>query len=182
MVKAIDLYFLDETGVTMQPYLPYGWQKKGAPLSIFARCQHKRLNLLGLMSLDNRLTVYPSEQSLTGAVVASALQDFLAVDHDKPVVIVLDNGPIHRCQTIYNKIAAWEANDAFLFFLPTYSPHLNPIEIYWRFLKYRWLKKLHYSSWSKLKAAIEAIIAEFGSGYRINFKELIQRNMCFNSA
>ena len=92
VIPAIELYFLDETGLTRQPYLPYGWQKKGAPLSIFARCQHKRLHMLGLMSLHNRLTLYRREQSLTGEFVASALEDFLAPDHHKPVVIVLDNG------------------------------------------------------------------------------------------
>ncbi|MBC7921644.1 MAG: transposase [Ferruginibacter sp.] len=185
----------------MQPYLPYGWQKtgrlaaallcKGQVLQIFACNQHKRLNLLGLMSLDNRLTVYPSEQSLTGTFVVKALEDFLAKPHSKPVVIVLDNGPIHRCQAVYQQQAQWEEKGAYLFFLPTYSPHLNPsegtlrsnpIEILWRFIKYRWLNKPNYDSWTKLKAAITQVIADFGSIYKINFQELIHKNVLFNSA
>ncbi|AUD06983.1 hypothetical protein CWM47_37270 [Spirosoma pollinicola] len=64
----------------------------------------------------------------------------------------------------------------YLFFLPTYSPHLNPIEILWRFLKYRWLQKLHYSSWSRLKKAVFAIIRLFGQEYRICFDGLVNRN------
>lgn len=166
----------------MQPYVPYGWQKKGQRIQIFARNQSKRLNLLGLMSLDNRLTVYPSEQSLSGAFVVKALADFLAKPHPKPVVIVLDNGPIHRCQAVYQQQAEWEEKGAYLFFLPTYSPHLNPIEILWRFIKYRWLNKPNYDSWSKLKAAITQVIADFGSLYKINFQELIHKNALFNSA
>jgi hypothetical protein len=53
----IDLYFADETGITMQPYVPYGWQRKGNPLRIMCRTKSKRLNLFGLMSLDNRLSI-----------------------------------------------------------------------------------------------------------------------------
>jgi hypothetical protein len=179
----IDLYFADETGVTLQPYIPYGWQKKHCPLQIMCRTKSKRLNLFGLMRLDNQLIIYHSEQSLTGDFIVRSLDDFVAKDHTRPVVIVLDNGPIHRCQVVYDKQVEWEEKDVFLFFLPTYSPHLNPIEILWRFLKYRWLHKRHYSSWIRLKKAVFGIIRQFGTDYQICFEGLIAKNILqFNSA
>ena len=46
------LYFADEEGFTQQPYVPYGWQKKGKPLLLPARTTTKRLNLPGLMRLE----------------------------------------------------------------------------------------------------------------------------------
>lgn len=88
----IELYFGDETGFTQQPYIPYGWQKRHQPLQLFARTTTKRLNLLGLLRLDNHLTVYHSEKSLTGAFVVDSLAHFVNQSHEKPVVIVLDNG------------------------------------------------------------------------------------------
>ena len=179
----IDLYFADETGVTLQPYIPYGWQKKHHPLQITCRTKSKRLNLFGLMRLDNHLSIYPSEQSLTGDFIVRSLNDFVAKDHTRPVVIVLDNGPIHRCQVVYDKQVEWEERDVFLFFLPTYSPHLNPIEILWRFIKYRWLHKRHYRSWGRLKKAIFGIIHQFGTNYQICFEGLVVKNILqFNSA
>lgn len=70
-----------------------------------------------------------------------------------------------------------------LFFLPAYSPHLNPIEILWRFMKYRWLKKVDYLSWSRLKKAIFAIVKDFGQVYRIDFTEIQAKNIVqINSA
>ena len=45
----------------MQPYVPYAWQKKGHYQRIFARNKKHRLNVLGFMSLDNRLHVYYTE-------------------------------------------------------------------------------------------------------------------------
>jgi hypothetical protein len=88
----IELYVADETGLTMQPYVPYGWQKKGQRLGLPARIATKRINLLGLLRLDNQLTIYHSEKALTGELVVGCLADFVAKDHPKPIVIVLDNG------------------------------------------------------------------------------------------
>ena len=135
------------------------------------------------MRLDNHLSIYHSEQSLTGEFIVHSLNDFAAKDHSRPVVIVLDNGPIHRCQVVYDQQAKWEEHEVFLFFLPTYSPHLNPIEILWRFIKYRWLHKRHYGSWGRLKKAVFGIIRQFGVNYQISFKGLIDKNtLQFNSA
>lgn len=135
------------------------------------------------MRLDNHLTVYHSEKSLTGAFVVESLTHFVSQPHPKPLVIVLDNGPIHRCQLVYDQQAGWEDKDVYLFFLPAYSPHLNPIEILWRFIKYRWLKKVDYLSWHRLKKAIFAIIDAFGGDYRIDFTDLQAKNIVqFNSA
>jgi hypothetical protein len=44
------------------------------------------------MRLDNHLTVYHKEQSLSGEFIVESLCDFLGKAHSKPVVIVLDNG------------------------------------------------------------------------------------------
>jgi len=118
----IDLYFAHETGITMQPYVPYGWQRKGNPLRIMCRTKSERLNLFGLMSLDNRLSIYHSEQSLTGGFIVDSINDFANKGHAEPVVIVLDNGPIHRCQAFYERLADWEQKEVYLHFLPTYSP------------------------------------------------------------
>ncbi|SOD97788.1 transposase [Spirosoma fluviale] len=163
--------------------MPYGWQKKGHRLGLPARIATKRINLLGLLSLDNQLTVYHSEKALTGAFVVDCLADFVTKAHAKPVVIVLDNGPIHRCQAVYGQQSGWEEKDVYLFFLPAYSPHLNLIELVWKSLKYRWLKKADYKSWAYLKKAIFAIIRGFGQEYKIDFSEVANRNIIkINSA
>lgn len=162
---------------------PLRWQRKGKPLGIMCRTKSKRLNLFGLMSLDNRLSVYHSEQSLTGAFIVGSIGHFADKSHAKPVVIVLDNGPIHRCQVVYDQLETWEQKEVYLHFLPTYSPHLNPIETLWRFVKYRWLHKVDYGSWGRLKKAVLAIVAGFGVKYKICFEEMINKNIVqFNSA
>lgn len=174
----IELYFGDESGFTMQPYVPYAWQKKGQ--NYRARNKKKRLNVFGLMSLGGKLTVYHSEQPLDAIFIKTALDDFAKKVHDKPYVIVLDNGPIHHAKLVKDELEKWETRQMSIFFLPTYSPHLNPIEILWRFCKYRWLCKENYKTWAKLKKAILDIFKNFGAQYSINFKELITKNTLNN--
>ena len=182
----IDLYFADESGFTMQPYVPYAWQKKGITQRRFARKQKNRLHVFGLMSLSAQLTVYHSEANLDGAFIKNCLDDFAQKLHPKPYVIVLDNGPIHHANVVKNEFDKWETVGLSIFYLPTYSPHLNPIEILWRFCKYKWLNKTHYKSWSTLKKAILCIFKEYGSVHTISFTKLIikntQNNISLNSA
>jgi transposase len=170
----------------MKPYIPYGWQKKGNTQRLFTKKNNNRLNVLGIMSLSGHLTVYHSEQNLDGEFIKNSLTDFCKKEHKKPRVIVMDNGPIHHAKIVKDEFEEWENQEMSIFFLPTYSPHLNPIEILWRFCKYKWLNKVHYKTWSTLKKAILNIFKEYGLLYTIDFKDLITNNIqkyiTFNSA
>lgn len=50
-------------------------------------------------------------------------------------VIVLDNGSIHTSNAVKEKIAEWEAQGLYLFFLAPYCSEMNPIELEWEHLK-----------------------------------------------
>lgn len=132
------------------------------------------------MSLDNQLTVYHRDKAIDGEFIKDSLDAFSKKPHPKPRVIILDNGPDHHAKIVKDKLADWESVDLHLFYLPTYSPHLNPIEILWRFCKYKWLTNVHYKSWSPLKKAILAIFRGFGSNHRINFEKLVLKNTVSN--
>ena len=84
-------------------------------------------------------------------------------------VVVLDNAPIHRSKAFQNKIAEWSKKKLKIFWLPTYSPQLNLIEILWRFMKYEWIESQAYTSWNNLVEYVENILKDFGTKYTINF-------------
>ncbi len=65
-------------------------------------------------------------------------------------VIVIDNAPIHTNKAFKAKIVQWRQNKLEIFWLPTYSPHLNLSEILWRFMKYEWVETKAYSNWKSL--------------------------------
>lgn len=61
--------------------------------------------------------------------------------------------------------------DLHIFFLPSYSPHLNLIETLCRKIKYEWLKPQDYLDFDTLTNAVENTILNVGKKYKINFTE-----------
>lgn len=126
--------------------------------------------MFGFLAPDNRLYTYSTEENINGEFVVKCIDNFVE-KMDKPTVIVLDNAPVHRCDILYERINEWQEKDLYIFFLPKYSPHLNIIEILWRFIKYQWLKPKHFLSWGRLKKAINYILLNFGNEFFINFNK-----------
>ena len=63
----------------------------------------------------------------------------------------------------------WSQKRLEIFWLPTYSPKLNLIEILWKFLKYEWIKVDSYESRNNLVKYLEKVLDNFGNKYVINF-------------
>ncbi len=87
----------------------------------------------------------------------------------KLTVVAIDNAPIHRSKAFQKKIAEWKEKKLEIFWLPTYSPQLNLIEILWRFMKYEWIEEGAYLSWNHLVEYVEKVLKYFGTEYTINF-------------
>lgn len=164
----IDLFFADESGFNLQGHVPYGWQPKGEYIQITPQ-KSGSTQVFGLMSADNRLQAYSCKGSMDSAAVIAFVDDF-AAQMAQPTVVVLDNAPIHRSELFLGKMEEWRQQGLEIFFLPSYSPHLNLIEILWRKIKYEWLEYERISSQQQLELELERIINQFGQKYTINFK------------
>ena len=97
--------------------------------------------------------------------------DKLVTKIDKPIVVVLDNAPWHKSKEMCSKISEWKKKNLFIFFLPTYTPQLNLIEIFWRKIKYEWLEPKHYCSPQILKQAVLYIFRNYGTLFQINLSK-----------
>lgn len=163
----IDLRYLDESGFCLTPYVPYGWQEKGEKIPIKSS-RSRRLNILGLRNRHQELDAYIFEGRITSEVVISCLDKF-AENLPIKTVVVMDKASFHRSKKIQDKIDEWKHKNLEIFWLPSYSPQLNLIEILWRFMKYEWIEIDAYSSWQNLINYVEKVIREFGKEYVINF-------------
>ncbi len=86
----------------------------------------------------------------------------------------MDNAPFHRSKSFREKIKEWKENNIRIFYLPTYSPHLNVIEILWRFMKYEWIEFGAYKSWKTFVAYIEDVIINFGKNIELILYEYLK--------
>ena len=164
---SIDLRYLDESGFCLMPYVPYCWQDKLEVEGLKAS-KSKRLNVIGLLNRNNDLESYIFENKINSEIVIKFLDNY-ANKIKKLTVVVIDNAPIHRSKAFGEKIAEWKEKKLEIFWLPTYSPQLNLIEILWRFMKYEWIKTEAYFSWNNLVEYVEDILKYFGTKYTINF-------------
>jgi transposase len=163
----IDLRYVDESGFCLIPYIPYAWQDKGKYETVRSQ-KSKRLNVLGFLNQNNELDSYIFECSINSEVVVACVDNFCSRIKRK-TVLVMDQASIHLTNLLKDKQEEWKEKGLTIFFLPTYSPQLNLIEILWKKIKYEWLDPSAYDSWKNLVQAIENILKQFGENYTINF-------------
>lgn len=167
---ALNIYFADESGFSLTPYIPYGWQKTGETNGIPSE-RSTRINVFGLMSRNNELEAYCSSGNFTSKLIMTCIDSFLLTATKGRSVIVMDNASIHSSAAFKEKIEEWNEQDLYIFFLPRYSPHLNLIEILWRKIKYEWLRPDDYKNMNTLERALDDILTRFGRDYFINFRD-----------
>lgn len=163
----IDLYYGDESSVSEEGYVPYGWQFKDESVCIEV-AKGQRLNCFGLISRQNQLHYATTEGSITAAFVVNQLET-LSWQLSKPTVIVLDNARIHTANHVRQRLVDWQQRGLYIFYLPPYSPHLNLAERLWKELKARWLRPQDYQSSSSLFYAVWLALSAVGRELFIGF-------------
>jgi transposase len=160
----ICLLFGDESEALTHPYLAHCWVERGADLRIEAPGQARRRALLGVLDhASGKLIVITSASKRSGDFA-----DLLAcLDQSygprpgrasRPVVLVLDNGPIHTSKASTKALAArpWLTVE----WLPKYAPELNDIERSWRDLKRHYLAQRTFRDVEHLDTAIHAAVRD----------------------
>ncbi len=159
----LDLYYGDEAGVNLEPNVPYGWQFADEEVSMPSE-KGKGINCFGLFTRDNQSWVAVSEATINGAFVVEQLDRF-SFSLRKLTIVVLDNARIHQGNRMRERIEAWQRRGLYIFYLPTYSPHLNIAETVWRRVEIRMARRgrLYFQRASEIcrQAGIMGIWKEF---------------------
>ena len=163
----IDLRYLDETGFSLVPNIPYAWQEKGKRINLRSS-RSKRINVLGLMNRNNELAYEIYQETIDSETVIAFLDKF-SQNLGKPTVVVMDQASIHTSDKFLGKVEEWKKKNLELFWLPAYSPKENIIEILWKFIKYEWIEIDAYQSLKNLLNYLKKVLDNFGQEYAINF-------------
>jgi hypothetical protein len=164
----IVLLFGDESEALTHPYLAHAWAKRGADLRVPAPGQAAKVAMLGVLDWARRdLLVHTSRTKRSSDVIA------LLGECDRrwgpapgevmrPVVLVLDNGPIHTSKATRAALAE-RAHWLTVEWLPRYAPELNDIEAVWRDLKRHHLAHQTFAGPDDLDRAIHDAVAELNT-------------------
>lgn len=159
----IVLLFADESEALTHPYLARAWAKRGADLRVPAPGQSKKIAMMGALDHAARRLIVHSSPTKRSADFIALLEelDRLYGPHPglaaKPVIIVLDNGPVHTSKATLAALAArthWLTVE----WLPKYAPELNDIEVVWHDLKAHNLAHQTFIDTCALDQAIHAAV------------------------
>lgn len=127
--------FADEADVDLNPGIAPQWQGRGRQEKVPAAGQNRRRSIFGGVDVRTHEVTTCVRQRKCAADFLAFLDILAARYHAGRVWVVLDNFSIHKTKAVH----AWlVAHPRFtLVFLPTYSPNLNHIEPFWRWLKRR---------------------------------------------
>ena len=164
----IVLMFADESEALTHPYLARAWARKGADLRVPAPGQAQKIAMMGSLDYARRKLIVTTSRTKRSADFIEHLQ---ALDRlygpkpgapTKPVVLVLDNGPIHLSKASRAALAE-RAHWLTVEWLPKYAPELNDIEIVWGDLKARHLAHRTFIDLDSLDSAIHHAVTDLNS-------------------
>lgn len=158
------LLFGDESEALTHPYLAHAWAERGADLRVQAPGRARKVAMLGVLDALTRAALVhtsPTKRSADFVALLERLDRVYGPIPDqarKPVVLVLDNGPVHTSKATTKALAArpWITVE----WLPRYAPELNAIEATWRDLKRHHLAHRTFRDTSDLDRAIHEAVAE----------------------
>ncbi len=165
----IDLYYADESGVSLEANVPYGWQFLDEEVYLPVE-KGGGLNLFGMIGRNNKLIYETTINKIDASFIFEQLETFSG-GLTKPTVVVLDNATVHRAKIIKERLAVWQNRGLYIFYLPTYSPHLNIAETLWRKIKYEWLSPSDYVDKEQLHYSVRQILGAVGNILNIKFSE-----------
>ena len=166
--RYVDLFYYDTTRFTLVSNVPRAWQQPDAPVALPAT-RGPGVNVAGFLRYDGQeLVAFSTQESVKSVDVITFFDDFCR-SRTQPTVVVLDNASTHRSAALSARLAEWAEKGLLLFFLPTYSPELNRIEILWRMCKYYWLPFVAYTSFAALKDAVRNVLNKVGIECKIKF-------------
>jgi len=127
------LYFADESGLRSDYHSGTTWAPAGETPVVEATGRRFSVNMISAVSPRGELRFMVHQ----GTVNARVFRDFLKrllVGAERPVFVIVDSHPAHKAKLVQEFV---ESTNGMLklFFLPPYSPHLNPDEQVWAHVK-----------------------------------------------
>ena len=144
------IWFADEAGVRSDYHAGTTWAPVGQTPVVMATGDRVAINLISAVTAKGALRVAAYDGNLNSPVFIDFCRRLLH-DAPGPVFLVLDGHPVHRSNAV-KAFAASTNGRLRLFFLPGYSPELNPDEWVWKNVKHDRIGRAGVSGLADLKA------------------------------
>ena len=160
---------MDAAHCVFAPFLGVVWCFQR--LFVKAPSGRQRLNVLAAINaLTHELFTVENLTSITAETVCALLRQLAAAHQGSPISIILDNARYQRCAMVQ---AVAQELKIELLYLPTYSPNLNLIERFWRFVKKQCLYSNYYPNSPSFQQAVLTCIHQASTVHKEELKRLL---------
>jgi len=149
------IFFGDESGIRSDYHAGTTWSEKGRTPIIKATGSRFRLNMISAITARGHFRFMTVEGSVTADVFCDFIKR-LVENVDQKIFLILDNHRIHHARKVRKLVDSLDGKIE-LFYLPAYSPELNPDELVWSHVKQKIGKAAVFSRDNLKHRAVSAL-------------------------
>jgi transposase len=167
----IHLYYADEMDVALLPTISGRWMRLGQQTEIDTPGQNAKQYVFGAVNSVTGALLWVPWANKNNVGFRQLLKQVWACHAAEAtrVVMVLDNYRIHKAKAVQEWLRRHRAQFR-LYFLPTYSPRLNPIERVWRHFRRNVTDNYFFRTMVRLMRAVETFLIELAGAPAIILK------------
>lgn len=144
------LYFQDEAGISLTPVLGKTWAPKGKTPIVKVTGKRGGFCLTSAITSAGRMVFRIEKERINADLHIEFLKQIIRHHLNRKIVVVEDKAAAHIAKKV-GKFVKKNKKRFALYYLPSYSPKLNPDEHVWAYLKNHGLKDHQAQSTSELK-------------------------------
>lgn len=155
--KDAEIYFIDAFHPDYQSQAVSGWIKKGEMKTLPTTNKQTRLHFVGAINLENMDVIAREYETVKGEHVISFLKDLETTSKASKIYVISDNGRSNKNKEIEEFLKTSKIK---IFYLPPYSPNLNPIERLWKVVRESTTYNRCYENFAAFQHAIRSFFSE----------------------
>lgn len=143
------IWFADEAGLRTDYHAGTTWAPVGQTPVVKTTGRRASVNMISAVTGRGELRFMVHEGGVNATVFLTFVKRLVA-DADRPVFLVMDNHSVHRSKKL-RQFAEDSDGRLRLFYLPPYSPELNPDEWVWKNVKHDGVGTTAHANTEELK-------------------------------
>lgn len=156
------IFFCDEATIRTDYQSGTTWAPVGHTPIVRGTGDRKSVNMISAVSPQGKMHFSFLPGNLNSALFIEYLKNLMH-DIPGPIFLIADGYPSHKSKETLEFVKSAEGRLS-LFFLPPYSPELNPDEWVWKSIKYDNVGKMASRSEVEMRNGIETIVKKLQSG------------------
>jgi transposase len=146
------IFFEDEASMRSDFHAGTTWAPRGKTPVVKTTGARFKVNMISAISAQGEMRFMVHEGGVDADVFIGFLKRLVA-GQDTPIFLILDGHPVHKSVKVKNYVTSL-GGKLELYFLPPYSPELNPDETVWSYVKHHKVGKQIITGPDQLKSLV----------------------------